>query len=221
MNTRKIFDFEGAFTSSSPELLNLKTNDEYSLILLPFLRKIKIGNQEWMTDNLNVNQFRNGDIIPEAKSNKDWESAGKNGEPAWCYYNNDRKNGKKYGKLYNWYAINDERGIAPEGWHIPKKEEFQILLGAVNKDCNSLKANGEGNIMGRGNNASGFSALLSGYRKAKGDFQNLGGAALFWSSTASDESNANVVIFHSYTGITSQFDWSKAKGFSIRCIKDE
>ena len=100
------------------------------------IKSVKIGNQEWMSENLNVDHFRNGDIIPEVKSKEDWEEAGKNGQPAWCYYENDPKNGEKYGKFYNWYAVNDPRGLAPEGWHIPSDGEWTEMINFLDADNN-------------------------------------------------------------------------------------
>jgi uncharacterized protein (TIGR02145 family) len=82
-------------------------------------QQIKIGTQIWATRNLDASTFRNGDTIPEAKTDEEWKAAGNDKKPAWCYYNNDPANGKKYGKLYNYYAVKDKRGLAPEGWHIP------------------------------------------------------------------------------------------------------
>jgi hypothetical protein len=70
-----------------------------------------IGDQHWMVENLNVSHFRNGDPIPEAKTNEEWELAGTEGKPAWCYCNNDPGNASTYGKLYNRYAVNDPRGL--------------------------------------------------------------------------------------------------------------
>jgi uncharacterized protein (TIGR02145 family) len=90
-------------------------------------KSVKIGTQIWMTENLNVSTFRNGDAIPEAKTDEEWKQAGKEGKPAWCYYNNDPKNGAKYGKLYNWYAVTDPRGLAPTGWHVPSHDEWKTL----------------------------------------------------------------------------------------------
>ena len=91
------------------------------------IKTITIGEQEWMASNLEVETFRNGDNIAEIESDEDWISAGKEGIPAWCYYENDPKNGDKYGKLYNWYAVNDERGICPENFHIPSDDEWKEL----------------------------------------------------------------------------------------------
>jgi uncharacterized protein (TIGR02145 family) len=90
-------------------------------------KSVKIGTQTWMTENLNVERFRNGDLIPQAKTNEEWEQAGNKKQPTWCYYENDPKNGAKYGKLYNWYAVNDPRGLAPAGWHIPSDTEWTTL----------------------------------------------------------------------------------------------
>ena len=90
-------------------------------------KTVVIGSQTWMAENLNIEKFRNGDSIPEIKNDKDWEKAINEKKPAWCYYNNDPENGSKYGKLYNWYAVNDKRGLAPEGWHIPSDDEWTGL----------------------------------------------------------------------------------------------
>jgi len=96
-------------------------------IQIHYAQTITIGKQVWMSVNLNVDKFRNGDPIPEAKTDEAWESAWKNNQPAWCYYDNDPANGTKYGKLYNWYAVNDPRGLAPAGYHIPTDEEWTVL----------------------------------------------------------------------------------------------
>ena len=90
-------------------------------------KTVTIGNQVWMKENLNVSTFRNGDPIPEAKTAEEWQAAGTEKQPAWCYYDNDPKNGVKYGKLYNWYAVNDSRGLAPSGYHVPTDLEWTVL----------------------------------------------------------------------------------------------
>ena len=90
--------------------------------------EIKIGKQIWMTKNLNVTRFRNGEQIPLAKSEKEWKKAVLNAKPAMCYYKFDIKSNEKYGILYNWYAVKDEKELAPEGWHIPSDEEWSILI---------------------------------------------------------------------------------------------
>ena len=89
--------------------------------------EVKIGNQTWMSKNLDVSTFRNGEAIPEAKNEKQWLKASENQTAAFCYYEYRSNNGKVYGKLYNWYAVNDSRGLAPKGYHIPSDEEWIIV----------------------------------------------------------------------------------------------
>jgi uncharacterized protein (TIGR02145 family) len=90
-------------------------------------QNVTIGKQVWMSKNLNVDKFRNGDPIPEAKTKEEWLKAGENKQPAWCYYENNPANGTKYGKLYNWYAVNDIRGLAPIGYHTPSNGDWDTL----------------------------------------------------------------------------------------------
>lgn len=105
------------------------------VVLLPVLswgqsgaiKSVTIGKQVWMARNLDVSTFRNGDPIPEAKTDTEWIKAAEEGRPAWCYYNNDPAKGAKYGKLYNWYAVSDPRGLAPQGWHVPSDTEWNVL----------------------------------------------------------------------------------------------
>ena len=88
---------------------------------------VKIGKQTWMSKNLDVSTYRNGEQIPQAKDAAQWKYASTNKIPAWCYYEFNESNGKKYGKLYNWYAVSDSRGLAPNGYHIPSDAEWTIL----------------------------------------------------------------------------------------------
>jgi uncharacterized protein (TIGR02145 family) len=102
---------------------------------ISYAQTITIGTQVWMTKNLDVTIFRNGDPIPQAKTNEEWEKAGENKQAAWCYYENDPANGAKYGKLYNWYAVNDSRGLAPVGYHIPSDAEWTKLEDYLGADA--------------------------------------------------------------------------------------
>src|SRR5580765_7574137 len=85
---------------------------------------IKIGTQKWMSRNLDVTYYRNGDVIPHVTDPTKWQALTTG---AWCWYNNDSANGAVYGKLYNWYAVNDPRGLVPAGWHIPSDAEWNTL----------------------------------------------------------------------------------------------
>jgi uncharacterized protein (TIGR02145 family) len=97
-------------------------------------KEVKIGDQIWMAENLNVVKFRNGDLIPEAKSKEEWVNAAQNAKPAFCYVNNDPNTVGQFGVLFNWYAVNDPRKLAPEGWHIPSHIEAENLRGFLMSD---------------------------------------------------------------------------------------
>jgi uncharacterized protein (TIGR02145 family) len=184
-------------------------------------KSVKIGNQIWMTENLNVDRFRNGDLIPEAKTAIDWELAGKNNQPAWCYYDNDPANGEKYGKLYNWFAVNDSRGLAPAGWKIPKDSDWSILInyiGGAEVVGEILKASKEW-VKGTFNNAFGFSALPAGIRDFDGYFKYVGLNCDFWTSDTNN-SDACSYMLDVFEDKIFRLYANKYKGFSVRCIRD-
>ena len=186
-------------------------------------KSVKIGTQTWMAENLNISTFRNGDLIPEAKTNEEWVRAGINKQPAWCYYDNEFANGTKYRKLYNWYAVNDSRGLAPDGWHVPSDKEWTMLLdymGSKDTPGKKMKSTNGWKDGGNGTNSSGFSALPGGYRKSYGPFVNAGGYAFWWTSS---EYSGNYSWFFNlgyFVGnVLKEYD-SKGGGLSVRCIKD-
>lgn len=90
--------------------------------------QVQAGRQTWMLQNLNVTHFKNGDAIPQATTNEAWNLAANEGKPAWCYYNNISDQEMYYGKLYNWFAVNDPRGLSPEGWHVANENDWKILI---------------------------------------------------------------------------------------------
>ncbi len=182
------------------------------------MKTVKIDDQIWSTENLDVEHYRNGDIIPEVQDPDEWANLTTG---AWCYYYNQSINGKKYGKLYNWYAVSDPRGLAPKGWHIPTMEEFETLRGTVNDNSNPLKAEGEGTGNGVGTNKSGFSALLSGYREGCGIFDGLGRRAACWSSSEDNETDACYLYLTYINCFIYFYDNNKNYGQSVRIIKDE
>ena len=141
-----------------------KLNLSFTVLLLSFGlitkgQTVKIGSVNWSEKNLAVSQFRNGDNIAEVKTDEEWEKFGNQKKPAWCYYQNDSSNGTKYGKLYNWYAVNDKRGLAPSGWHIATDDEWQLLIDGLGGDeagGSKIKNTTGWNRNGNGNNSSGF-----------------------------------------------------------------
>ena len=136
----------------------------FSVGLVQAQKQVKIGSQVWMTRNLNVEVFRNGDPIPEATSPEEWKRADSMGQPVWCYYDFNRR---KYGKLYNWYAVTDPRGLAPAGWHIPSHVEWDSLidyLGGKNEEVahNRLKSSTGWSQLHIGMRRCGFKAKPGG-----------------------------------------------------------
>jgi uncharacterized protein (TIGR02145 family) len=184
---------------------------------------VTIGTQVWMTKNLDVDRFRNGDPIPEVKTNEEWENAGENEQPAWCYYDNNPKNGEKYGKLYNWYAVKDSRGLAPIGYHIPSYKEWSKLtdnLGGEEVAGYKMKSTSGWVKNGNGSNSSGFSGLPGGHRYDDGTFDNIGEYADWWSSTEFGSYTAWHISLDCKSGSVSSIDYMPELGFSVRCLKD-
>lgn len=191
-------------------------------------KSVTIGDQVWMAENLNVDKFRNGDPIPHAQTEEEWQQAGVNGQPAWCYYDNDPANGKIYGKLYNWYAISDWRGLAPEGWRVPSDEDWEKLiklLGGAEVAGGKLKATDttywQSPNVGA-TNETGFSALPGGARFDYGTFvfEALSEAGAWWSSMDHSYSGAWLIGMIYYDSPVVGETFSKANGFSVRCLRD-
>jgi uncharacterized protein (TIGR02145 family) len=182
---------------------------------------VRIGTQNWAIANLNVITFRNGDSIPQAKTNKEWVAAGDAGKPAWCYYNNDPAIGLKYGKLYNWFAVNDPRGLAPAGWNLPTDAEWSQLINYLGKQGapgSKMKSSSRWSEGNNGTNESGFNGFPGGYRIENGAFSNAGSIGIWWSST---EVNTLSAVDH-YLSQSSSVGGSsspKPRGESVRCLK--
>ena len=182
---------------------------------------VTIGTQVWMTKNLDVVNFRNGDPIPEAKTNEEWLKAGDNKQPAWCYYDNDTANGTKYGKLYNWYAVNDPRVLAPTGYHVPTDAEWTKLSDYLGNDAGTkMKSTSGWFENGNGSNESGFNGLPGGGRSYYGMFHDQGGLGYWWSAS---ENNSGYAFSRSLTcgfDFLVRSNYFKEKGFSVRCLRD-
>ena len=182
---------------------------------------IIIGDQRWMVENLNVTHFRNGDPIPEAKTVEEWIQAGNEQKPAWCSYNNDPDNASEYGKLYNWYAVNDPRGLEPEGWHTPTTREWAELIdylggddiaGATMKSLTGWPAGDNGD------NTSGFQALPGGGRISNGDFSDIDNAAVWWSSSENTGSTGYAYNIINADSRILRGTFNKPTGLSVRSV---
>jgi len=189
---------------------------------------ISRGSQVWDTKNLEVSTFRNGDPIREIKTNEDWEKAGEDKQPAWCYYNYDPANGKIFGKLYNWFAVNDPRGLAPIGFHIPSDSEWILLsnfLGGNKVAGKKLKMKpiweNEIQIGGwNGDNSTGFSCLPGGYGFYFGGFDFLGDYVYFWSSSEGSENSAYTRLVSGEDDVLARASYFKSGALYVRCLKD-
>ncbi len=185
--------------------------------------KITIGKQVWMVENLNVDKFRNGDSIPEVKTKDEWKKAGDEKKPVWSYYNDNPYNGRPYGKLYNWYAVNDSRGLAPEGWRIPSDKDWSTLtdfLGGESVAGKKMKSSNLWTESESGTNESGFLGLPGGCRNSFATFDQIGDYAYWWSST-DNGSNAWYRFLEPSNGYVGRSGFGeKENGFSVRCVRD-
>lgn len=185
---------------------------------------VSIGSQIWTAKNLDVAVFQNGDLIQEATTAESWDAACAAGIPAWCYYDDDPENGKKYGKMYNWFAVNDPRGLAPEGWHIPSKGEWQILidfLGGEKVAGMQMKTSRGWREDGNGFNTSGFTALPAGTRLS--DFMGKGENCSWFSSTTAEYDATTAHCFYldfSFSSSASRATIAN-EGLYVRCVKDQ
>ena len=198
---------------------------------------VQIGDQLWIAENLKVTHYNNGDEIPNLTINNDWTSASIG---AYSDYDNNPTNSETYGRLYNWYTVNDERGICPEGYHVPTDDEYselEVYLGMSESETNIIGFRGtnEGSKLA-GNSelwnigvlvidpefgTSGFNALPAGFRVySSGDFDTVGKHCYYWSSSENSNSHAwyrNLLYFNTHVYRNSP---SKQSGFSIRCLGD-
>ena len=129
--------------------------------------------------NLNLGTFTNGDAIFEARTKEDWLKAARQKIPAWCYYDNDPKNGHLYGKIYNYYALKDPRGLCPDGWRKIRDTDIEIIEQSKISDT-AIKSRTGWDDLRNGTNNSSLNLVPGGYRDEDGNFVHIGRAALFW-----------------------------------------
>ena len=197
---------------------------------------VQIGDQLWMAENLKVTHYRNGDAIPTGLSDLEWENLNSG---AYAVYENNEGNADTYGYLYNWYAVDDSRNIAPEGWHVPTDEEWmelEMALGMSESEANIItwrgtdqgsQLAGSANLWDDGyleNNAefgtSGFNALPGGFRNfGGGGYDYMGHKMAYWSSIEIGGNGWNRRLNYNNSGVFRAYS-SKDTGFSVRCIRD-
>ncbi|GAA4053346.1 ribosomal protein L7/L12 [Flavobacterium chungnamense] len=198
------------------------------------LESVCIGSQEWLKKNLNIDKFRNGDIIAESKTIEEWEKSFAEERPSWCYYSFDPKNGEKYGKLYNMFAVHDTRELAPKGWQIPNEEDWKELMEysggekiaslrlKSKKGWNNASGWGLGpDKDGNGINRDGFSAKPGG--AFLGKFYNIKDCGYFWSKTIKNprQQMSFIISANDSASVDVVSPSCVNKGFSVRCVKEK
>jgi uncharacterized protein (TIGR02145 family) len=194
--------------------------------LINSVDSVVIGNQEWMTRNLNVSRFRNGDVIPEVSDANEWARAAKEGEPAWCFVD-ESDNWKMQERLYNWHAVNDPRGLAPKGWRVANFDDWRSLVVALGgKDIAGQKMRSgnsrfweASNVVGT--NEGGFLGEPFGWRNCVGSFLHFGWCGYWWLANESSAKDGRCIsLFFSEKEVRHK-PCNKCFGMSVRCVKSE
>lgn len=184
---------------------------------------VEIGTQVWMVENLNVTKYRNGASIPNISDETTWSL---HFSGAYCHQGNIPSNGTTYGKLYNWYAVNDSRNICPTGWHVPTDAEWSTLMSYLGGEIvagGKLKETGTTHWTSPNTgatNESGFKALPGGTRNSVGPFSGTGSTCYFWSSTEDGNDNAWYRYIRYDTEYVQRYKNDYCTGYSVRCILD-
>ncbi|HEY3371379.1 MAG TPA: fibrobacter succinogenes major paralogous domain-containing protein [Prolixibacteraceae bacterium] len=184
---------------------------------------VTIGTQIWMVENLKTTKYRNGNPIKKITADSEWASSTTG---AFCIYNNDTTKNGPYGELYNWYAVNDARGIAPEGWHVASDKEWTTLINYLGGEAvagDQLKEAGTtywNNPNAGATNETGFTALPGGYRNIYMSYGYMGTSGNWWTSTESDQDSAFLRKMDNVNHNIQSDRYGKKGGLSVRCVKD-
>ena len=200
---------------------------------------VQIGNQIWMAENLKVTHYNDGSEIPTGYSNSEWADLDGTETGAYAVYNDDPSNTDVYGNLYNWYVVEDERGVCPAGWNVPTDDEIKELemylgMSQVEADDADWRGTNEGSklagmadLWNDGNlvnnpefGTSGFNLLPGGYRNGNGNYYGMGYNGYFWSSTEGNDYLAWYRLLDYVNSEVSRYLNNKRGGFSVRCIRD-
>ncbi len=200
------------------------------------IQEIEINGQTWMSENLDVSHFQNGDEIMEVKSLYDWTIAHIGKIPAYCYYNYDSNYGPITGKLYNWHAVYDPRKLTPPGWDIPNDEDWKLLNDYMKRvyTKKTLKnlyfwEDAYYTVFDKGNYSKtytqpnshqslGFNAIPSGYCGSHGFFHRLGEIS-HWYVNDRHKCYCKVKTIENYSWKLIHDFGSKEHYYSVRCIK--
>jgi uncharacterized protein (TIGR02145 family) len=186
-----------------------------------------IGNKLWMTENLRATHYNNGDPIPTGYTNDQWKNLTTG---AYTVYNDDESYADTHGYLYNWYVVNDPRGICPNGWHVPSDGDWNDLEDFITNDGyagiegDALKEIGNEHWVYYNDNINGldiygFTALPGGVRFAdNGHYYYIRGYSYFWSSTEGSNYGAYFMRLGYNTSDIYRYKLKIRNGFSVRCV---
>ena len=190
-------------------------------------KTVIIGSQTWMAENLRATCFRNGDPLPEITDSITW---GNLSTAAYCNYNNTRNTDTiaTYGRLYNWFAVNDDRNIAPDGWHVATHEEWMTMVNHLQGDSiaggllKEMGINHWDNPNKGATNESGFTALPGGQQRSYWGFSEMGEYGYWWSASEGSEVDENAWHIHLCTRyiLVGGCECGKVNGYAVRCVKD-
>jgi uncharacterized protein (TIGR02145 family) len=197
---------------------------------------VQIGGQCWFSENLRSDHYRNGDAIPGNLPDGTWSTTEAG---AQAFYGGEEGNLSEYGRLYNWYAVDDARGLCPSGWHVPSDAEWKVMemhLGMSEADANSTGWRSSGSLDVKlkeagtehwnssstgANNSSGFTGLGSGYRASSGGFSNLLNDGYFWSSSPFGGNAWDRGLNYYNAGVNRKISGRNLRyGFAVRCAID-
>ena len=183
---------------------------------------VAIGSQCWFAENLRTEHYANGDAIPGNLSDSQWTSTSSG---AQAIYDNDDANLATYGRLYNWYAVDDSRGLCPSGWHVPMDDEWTLLtdeLGGSSVAGAAMKSSPSDSPSWDGTNTSGFSALPGGWRDSNdGTFSDVGDYGYWWSASPGGAFYAWLRGLNSDNDDVFRYIGDLRNGNSVRCLRDE
>lgn len=193
---------------------------------------VVIGSQTWMTENLRTSHYASGDAIINVTDSIEWTGLTSG---AWAHYNNDSQYEIPYGKLYNHYAVVDQRNVCPTGWHVPTDAEWTEMLTLLDPftcgTCVGGSHSNAGAMMrttgttlwpwpnSSATNSSGFSAVPGGFRPGSdGSFWNLGTQGYWWSSSVAGSSAWSRCVRE--TNDVPRQNYQLDYGLSVRCVQD-
>ena len=184
---------------------------------------VEIGDQCWFAENLRTTVYADGSAIPEVTGNSAWTGLSTG---ARCDYNNNAANAGTYGRLYNWYAVDNASGLCPNGWHVPTDGEWTALedyitaQGFNGTEGTALKSTSGWSSGGNGTDDFGFSAFPGGFRRSTGGgFLYAGWYGTWWSSSPSGGDAWRRYLIYNHPDIIRNFS-SPRFGFSVRCLRD-